>query len=118
MEHRSSEAGWRLSQSQGYTVLIADDSAFVVEFLSIFFQNAGFKVKTAYDGYEALEKVIKDDIDLIVTDINLPEMDGVTLLNSVKNNQTTKDIPVILISSSISNEAESSRAYAFFTKTV
>lgn len=116
MEHKFSKTGRRLSQAQGHTVLIADDSTFVVEFLSIFFQNAGFKVRTAHDGYEALEKVIKNDIDLIVTDINLPEMNGVTLLNSVKNNRSTKDVPVILISSNIPNKDESSRAYAFLQK--
>lgn len=104
------------AQTQGYTVLIVEDSLFVAKFLSIAFKDAGFKVKTASDGYEALEKAIKDDINLIVTDLNMPEMDGVALLKSLKENQSTKNIPVILMSSNIPNESEISESYAFLQK--
>ncbi|MCL4322281.1 MAG: response regulator [Deltaproteobacteria bacterium] len=99
-----------------YTVLIVEDSLVVVKFLSIAFKNAGFKVKTASDGYEALEKAIKDDINLIVTDLNMPEMDGITLLNSLKENLSTKNIPVILMSSNTPGENEISKSYAFLQK--
>ncbi|MDA8053111.1 MAG: response regulator [Deltaproteobacteria bacterium] len=99
-----------------YTVLIVEDSLFVVKFLSIAFKNAGFKVKTASDGYEALEKAIKDDINLIVTDLNMPEMDGITLLSSLKDNLSTKNIPVILMSSNMPSENEISKSYAFLQK--
>ncbi len=99
-----------------YTVLIVEDSLVVVKFLSIAFKNAGFKVKTASDGYEALEKAIKDDINLIVTDLNMPEMDGITLLSSLKENLSTKNIPVILMSSNMPSENEISKSYAFLQK--
>ena len=99
-----------------YTVLIVEDSLVVVKFLSIAFKNAGFKVKTASDGYEALEKAIKDDINLIVTDLNMPEMDGITLLSSLKDNLSTKNIPVILMSSNMPSENELSKSYAFLQK--
>ncbi len=99
-----------------YTVLIVEDSLVVVKFLSIAFKNAGFKVKTASDGYEALEKAIKDDINLIVTDLNMPEMDGITLLSSLKDNLSTKNIPVILMSSNMPSENEISKSYAFLQK--
>ena len=99
-----------------YTVLIVEDSLVVIKFLSIAFKNAGFKVKTASDGYEALEKAIKDDINLIVTDLNMPEMDGITLLSSLKDNLSTKNIPVILMSSNMPSENEISKSYAFLQK--
>ncbi len=99
-----------------YTVLIVEDSLVVIKFLSIAFKNASFKVKTASDGYEALEKAIKDDINLIVTDLNMPEMDGITLLSSLKDNLSTKNIPVILMSSNMPSENEISKSYAFLQK--
>jgi CheY-like chemotaxis protein len=61
---------------KNYTVLIVEDSIVVIKFLAVVFKNAGFRVKTASDGFEALEKAIKDDINLIVTDLNMPQMDG------------------------------------------
>ncbi len=101
---------------KNYTVLIVEDSMFVIKFLTIAFKNAGFKVKTAADGFEALEKAIKDDINLIVTDLNMPEMDGITLLKNLKENDGTKKIPVILISSNIPDKNEISGSFAFLQK--
>ncbi|MHB8231590.1 MAG: response regulator [bacterium] len=101
---------------KNYTVLIVEDSIVVIKFLAIAFKNAGFKVKTASDGYEALEKAIKEDINLIVTDLTMPEMDGITLLKNLKENEDTKKIPVILISSNIPDKNEISKSYAFLQK--
>jgi|GEM_PF-3574470 two-component system chemotaxis response regulator CheY len=101
---------------KNYTVLIAEDSVVVLKFLSVAFKNAGFTVKTASDGFEALEKAIKDDINLIVTDLNMPQMDGITLLKNLKENDDTKKIPVILMSSNTPGTNEISGSYAFLQK--
>jgi two-component system chemotaxis response regulator CheY len=101
---------------KNYTVLIVEDSVVVIKFLTIVFKNAGFRVKAAYDGFEALEKAIKDDINLIVTDLNMPQMDGITLLKNLKENRDTKKIPVILMSSNIPDKNEIAGSYAFLMK--
>ena len=101
---------------KNYTVLIVEDSIVVVKFLAIAFKDAGFKVKTAQDGFEALEKAIKEDINLIVTDLNMPQMDGITLLKNLKENDDTKKIPVILISSNIPGKNEIAGSFAFLQK--
>ena len=101
---------------KNYTVLIVEDSVVVTKFLTIVFKNAGFRVKTASDGFEALEKAIKDDINLIVTDLNMPQMDGITLLKNLKENRDTKKIPVILMSSNIPDKNEIAGSYAFLHK--
>ena len=101
---------------KNYTVLIAEDSVVVIKFLTIVFKNAGFKVKTASDGFEALEKAIKDDINLVVTDLNMPQMDGITLLKNLKENEDTKKIPVILMSSNVPDKNEIAGSYAFLRK--
>ncbi|MCL4428336.1 MAG: response regulator [Deltaproteobacteria bacterium] len=101
---------------KNYTVLIVEDSIVVMKFLTAVFKNAGFRVKTASDGFEALEKAIKDDINLIVTDLNMPQMDGITLLKNLKENEDTKKIPVILMSSNIPDKSEISGSFAFLQK--
>ena len=101
---------------KNYTVLIVEDSVVVIKFLTIVFKNAGFKVKTASDGFEALEKAIKDDINLIVTDLNMPQMDGITLLKNLKENEDTKKIPVILMSSNVPDKNEIAGSYSFLRK--
>ena len=101
---------------KNYTVLIVEDSVVVLKFLTIVFKNAGFKVKTASDGFEALEKAIKDDINLVVTDLNMPQMDGITLLKNLKENEDTKKIPVILMSSNVPDKNEIAGSYAFLRK--
>ncbi len=101
---------------KNYTVLIVEDSIVVTKFLAVVFKNAGFRVKTASDGFEALEKAIKDDINLIVTDLNMPQMDGITLLKNLKENEDTKKIPVILMSSNTPDKKEISGSYAFLQK--
>jgi DNA-binding response OmpR family regulator len=58
----------------------------------------GFKVIAADDGEKALNLVKTEKPDLIVLDIILPKVDGWTFLKEIKDNQTTKEIPVIIIS--------------------
>ena len=101
---------------KNYTVLIVEDSIVVSKFLTAAFKNAGFRVKTASDGFEALEKSIKDDINLVVTDLNMPQMDGITLLKNLKENEDTKKIPVILMSSNMPDKNEIYGSFAFFSK--
>lgn len=98
------------------TILIVEDSIVVIKLLSLSFVKEGFKVLTAEDGFEALEIAIKNDIDLIITDLNMPQMDGITLLKNLKENEDTKNIPVILMSSMEPKEDELKNSYAFLQK--
>ncbi|MHB1680731.1 MAG: response regulator [bacterium] len=98
------------------TILIVEDSIVVIKLLSLSFAKEGFKVMTAGDGFEALEIAIKNDIDLIITDLNMPQMDGITLLKNLKENEDTKNIPVILMSSMEPKKEELKSSYAFLQK--
>ncbi len=98
------------------TILIVEDSIVVIKLLSLSFAKEGFRVLTAEDGFEALEIAIKNDIDLIITDLNMPQMDGITLLKNLKENEDTKNIPVILMSSMEPKEGELKKSYAFLQK--
>lgn len=83
-------------------IVVADDSStarmFVVRCLQIIgFQEAEFLA--AADGREAFELLKNHDADLIVTDLNMPEMDGATLLKKVKASPRLNDIPVVVVTS-------------------
>jgi two-component system chemotaxis response regulator CheY len=80
-------------------VLVVDDSATVRKFISVSLSMQGFKVVTACDGMDALEKLPSENVDLIITDLNMPNMDGFELIRSLRENPQYRDLPVIILSS-------------------
>ena len=80
-----------------HTVLIADDSPDLRNYLYRFL-SARYNVITTSDGREAYEKAIADQPDIIVSDVIMPEMDGMELCQRIKENPDTSHIPVILLS--------------------
>lgn len=90
--------------TQKRKVLIVDDSEMIRNFHCYILKNAGFDVLSAIDGADALEKILIDDIDLVITDINMPNMDGFTFIERIRANDRFKDMPVIIISTE--DEAE------------
>jgi two-component system chemotaxis response regulator CheY len=81
-------------------VLIVDDSAAIRKILQRVLVQADVtlgKVLEAGDGLEALEQLKDQSVSLILSDINMPNMDGLQLLNALKAQQSTKDIPVIMV---------------------
>lgn len=65
-------------------VLVADDDEVFLEILAETVQNAGAEVKLAHDGLDALALVSAEDFDILITDLNMPRMDGLTLLKQVR----------------------------------
>ena len=80
-------------------VLVVDDSATVRKFISVSLSMQGFKVVTACDGMDALEKLPSENVDLIITDLTMPNMDGFELIRSLRENPQYRDLPVIILSS-------------------
>lgn len=77
-----------------YNILLVDDEANILKLMEIWLKRAGFGVVTAMNGEEALTKLKKEDIDLIVADVMMPVMDGFTLVETLR--AEGKTIPVIL----------------------
>lgn len=80
-------------------VLIADDSPTIRKFVSFSLTMQGMEVVSASDGMEALEKLPKQKIDLVITDLNMPNLDGFELIKSIRENEEYKEIPIIILSS-------------------
>jgi two-component system chemotaxis response regulator CheY len=81
-------------------VLIVDDSAAIRKILHRVLVQAEIplgKVHEASDGIEALEKLKTEKVGLILSDINMPNMDGIELLNRIKANAEWKSVPVLIV---------------------
>lgn len=81
------------------TILVVDDSLTVRKFVSVSLSMQGFNVLTACDGMDALEKLPAQKVDLVVTDLNMPNMDGFELIKSLRENPAYSDIPVVILTS-------------------
>lgn len=80
------------------TILVVDDSATVRKLISGKLEKSGHEVFCAIDGVDALEKMKEMIPDLILLDINMPRMDGYQVCKMIRNNEATKDVPVVMIS--------------------
>jgi PAS domain S-box-containing protein len=73
--------------AHGESILVVDDEPVIVNLLEDFFRRKGFSVITAESGSEALSKLKERDVELIITDIKMPEMDGKKFYNEIKENK-------------------------------
>ncbi|TEU01998.1 response regulator [Candidatus Woesebacteria bacterium] len=78
-------------------ILLVDDDKLMVKMYLSKFKIDGYEVETAFNGQEALSKVVRSNPDLILLDIMMPEMNGLDVLKELKANEKTKNIPVILL---------------------
>ena len=79
-------------------ILIVDDEATFIKLAQMRLEANGYKVLTANDGEEGLEKAESENPDLILLDVMMPKMDGHTMLKEVRKNEKIKNMPVILCS--------------------
>ena len=76
-------------------ILVVDDDREIVRAIAINLQNEGYEVLTAYDGLEALEKVAENDLALILIDVMMPRLDGLSAIMKIREK---KNIPIIVLS--------------------
>jgi two-component system, chemotaxis family, chemotaxis protein CheY len=79
------------------TILVVDDSASLRQVVSIALKSGGYDVIEAADGKDALSKMTGQKIHLIISDVNMPNMDGISFLKEVKNHPAYKFTPVIML---------------------
>lgn len=93
------------------TVLIVDDSASIRQVVGIALKGAGYDVIEATDGQNALNKLTGQRVHLIISDLNMPVMDGITFLKQVKTRPEYKFTPVIMLTTE-SSEAKKAQGQA------
>ncbi len=79
------------------TILVVDDSASLRQVVNIALSGAGYKVIEACDGKDALGKLNGDKINLVISDVNMPNMDGITFVKELKKLPNYKFTPVIML---------------------
>ena len=78
-------------------IMTVDDSASIRQMVSFTLKEAGYSVVEAIDGQDALNKLNSNAINMLITDLNMPNMDGITLIKNVRANSATKFIPIIML---------------------
>jgi two-component system chemotaxis response regulator CheY len=78
-------------------VLIVDDSVSMRQMVSFTLRQGGFDVVEAGHGQEALDRLKSDAVDLIITDLNMPVMDGITLIRSLRAQPAMKSKPILML---------------------
>lgn len=79
-------------------ILLIEDDPFLVDIYSTKLKESGFSVEVASNGKEGLEKIKKEDFDLVVLDIVLPQMDGWEVLREVQNNPDLQETRIFVFS--------------------
>ena len=88
------------------TVLLVEDDQLIGEMLNRRLKIAGAKVIWASDGRDALEKIKLEKIDVILTDLMMPRLDGFEMLKEIKDNDQTKNIPFMMLTNRSVREEE------------
>ena len=78
-------------------ILTVDDSASVRQMVRFTLSDAGYAVIEAVDGKDALAKLTNPVVNLVITDLNMPNLDGIGLIRSVRANPACKGIPIIML---------------------
>lgn len=79
------------------TILVVDDTILTLRLLEVMLRRMNHIPISVFSGIEALASLQKNKVDLIITDINMPEMDGLKLLEEIKADEKLRDIPVIVM---------------------
>ena len=83
-----------------HRVLLVEDSSTMRAFVTAALESAGgIEVTEARNGFEALRLLPRGPVDLIITDINMPDINGLELINFVKKNPIYRDVPLFILSS-------------------
>lgn len=77
-----------------YNILVCDDERDITDALKIYLTKEGYKVYTAFNGQEAVDVALKEDIQLVIMDIMMPIMDGMTAMTKIREE---KNVPVIML---------------------
>ncbi len=86
-------------------ILLADDNADMRDYVKRILSEQGYNVETVGDGMAALAAIEQQVPDLVLTDIMMPQLDGLGLLQKLRANSTTKEIPIILLSARAGSES-------------
>lgn len=102
------------------SILTVDDSASIRQTIKIALRAEGYSVGEASDGSEGLKKAISDDFDLIITDLNMPVLDGLSMIRELRKQPTRAGVPILFLTTEsdgeIKQQAKAAGATGWLTK--
>ena len=102
------------------TILAVDDSASMRMMLSFTLKESGYRVIEAADGKDGLAKLRDETVDMVITDLNMPNLDGIGLIRGIRANPSSKFTPVIMLTTESQDarkhEARAAGATGWITK--
>ncbi|HEY8207212.1 MAG TPA: response regulator [Myxococcaceae bacterium] len=87
----------RAPEERRHRILVVDDSPLTRELICSLLEAVGYEVVPAADGQEAFDRVGKEAVDMVVTDLEMPRMDGLELTRRLKGHATLRSLPVVII---------------------
>lgn len=87
-------------------ILAVDDSASMRQMVRFTLESAGYEVVQATDGMEALDYAKGGRADLVLTDVNMPRMDGITLVKELRNLASYKGVPILVLTTEAAQETK------------
>ncbi len=101
-------------------ILAVDDSASIRQTVTISLEQAGHKVDQAANGKEGLSKAESGGFDLIITDLNMPEMDGLSMIREIRKRASMAGVPILFLSTEsdagFKQQAKAAGATGWITK--
>lgn len=85
-------------------IMIVDDSATVRQVLRITLEDGGYEVMEAIDGQDALDQLTKSRFDLVVTDLQMPNLDGLSLIRAVRKDTCNRLTPIVVLTTESKTE--------------
>lgn len=102
------------------TIMTVDDSSTIRQVLSLALKDAGYAVVEAVDGEDALSKLAQKPVNLLITDLNMPKMNGIELIRKVRTSGSNRFLPIIMLTTesqeSQRQEGKSAGASGWITK--
>lgn len=86
-----------MTEARDKSILVVDDSIAIRNVVRAFLQLSGYQTLEAENGLVALNVVLSHEVDLVISDIKMPRMDGYTLLKELKKNPDTQCIPIVML---------------------
>lgn len=83
----------------GKRILTVDDSKTERLMLTLTLEEAGYQIVEAIDGLDALKKLNAESVDMVISDLNMPNMDGITLIREIRQSPKHRFIPILMLTS-------------------
>lgn len=85
-------------------ILVVDDDRTTRKILGLFLKSKGFEVAYAENGLDAMEKLGRENVNLVMTDLNMPYMDGLELTRTLRANPALKGLPILMVTTEADEE--------------